>query len=674
MSHTGRRHLENGLPLRRSLSARPPRLACIALLGLGSAWLRRVGLLVLLALTLFMATTAAMAQPDCHRTESRLTLPPNFSPTLAGQSTYLLEDPSGTLIADDVIHGCQAWHASTSQGIQPGITRSVWWAKLPLRLDPSQPGKVYLDTQDNLQDFVDITLVDSQGQVLGSWKTGDRRPFKQRPLANTSVVVPITPPADGIVDVYLRLESHDGLHEAISLKLYQDEDFIQHTQVRYAINALYTGLAIALIVYNAFMYLAARVPMVGLYSVYACTFFLWATTFYGINFQYLWPNWPNFNNNWLALSACLAHIAGFHFFTRYIGNVVPEAKAFSEKANVAIKVLLLVPTTFALFGQYLLTFVTLIPANLVMAHYITGWAAYQWWRGNVMGKYVLLAFSALAVGVILYFSKVLALVDSNVITDNGIQFGAMLEVLLVAFGVAHQFNVIQAGKITAEKNALLAQRALNVELDKLVKERTASLEEANTQLKLLSTTDALTLVHNRRSFEDDITDLLGLHATDRQAWALSLFDIDHFKWVNDHLGHHSGDQVLKAVASVAQRVADSHGARVYRFGGEEFAVVFPQGTDAQTAFDAIEEMRQAIADARIPHGGSRFGVVTASFGVIAYPTAMVIRDAPSEHPCTRADKLLYAAKHAGRNAVMSAEADMPPPSTPDPASPAPHST
>lgn len=605
------------------------------------------------------APPAASAQTGCRHDDARLALPSNFTPTLAGTSTQLLEDPTGRLSLDDVTHGCHAWRRSNSQGIQPGITKSVWWTKLSLRLDPDQAGKVYLDTQDNLQDQVDIHVLGSNGQLLGSWLTGDRRPFRQRPIAHTSVVVPITVPADGVVDVYMRLESYDGLHEAISPKLYRDEDFITHTQTRYAINALYAGLAVTLIVYNAFMYLAARVPMVGLYSIYACTFFLWATTFYGLNFQYLWPDWPNFNNHWLALSACLAHLTGFHFFTRYIGNVIPATEPFSRKAHRIIYALLLVPTTFALFGEYLLTFVTLIPANLIMATYITGWAAYQWRHGNVMGKYVLLAFSALAVGVVLYFAKVLALVDSNFITDNSIQFGAMLEVLLVAFGVAHQFNVIQAGKVTAEKRALLAQRSLNIELDKLVKERTASLEEANTQLKLLSTTDALTEVHNRRSFENDITDLLGLHATDRQAWALGLFDIDHFKWVNDHLGHHSGDQVLKAVAMVAQRVADSHGARVYRFGGEEFAVIFPQGTDAQSAFEAIEAMRQAVADARIPHGGSRFGVVTASFGVIAYPAAEAIPDAPSHHPCTQADKLLYAAKHAGRNAVMSAVAGMP---------------
>lgn len=627
----------------------------------GHAWLLAMCALLAHGLASGQESIATSGQaPGCAQVNAPLTLPADFAPTLVGRSMSLLEDPQASLSLTEVRRACQAWRRSTAQAIQPGITQSVWWTKLSLRLAPNQAGKVYLDTQDNLQDLVDVHLVDAQGRLLGSWQTGDRRPFHQRPLANTSVVIPITPPADGIVDVYMRLASHDGLHEALSPKLYRDDDFIAHTQVRYAINALYAGLAIALIVYNVFMYLAARVPMVGQYSVYACTFFLWASTFYGLNFQYLWPDWPDFNNHWLALSACLAHLAGFHFFTRYVGNVVPRLEPFTRKAHRVILALLLVPTGFALCGKYLLTFVTLIPANLVMATCITGWAAFQWRHGNVMGKYVLLAFSALALGVIIYFAKVLALVDSNVITDNSIQFGAMLEVLLVAFGVAHQFNVIQAGKVNAEKNALQAQRALNAELDNLVQERTASLQEANTQLKLLSTTDALTQLHNRRSFEDDIADILGLPANDRQAWALCLFDIDHFKWVNDHLGHHSGDEVLKVVAQVAQRVADSHGARVYRFGGEEFAVIFSQGTGASSAFEAIEAMRQAVADARIPHGGSRHGVVTASFGVIAYPAAQAIPSTPSDHPCTQADKLLYAAKHAGRNCVMAAEAGLAP--------------
>jgi diguanylate cyclase (GGDEF)-like protein len=136
-----------------------------------------------------------------------------------------------------------------------------------------------------------------------------------------------------------------------------------------------------------------------------------------------------------------------------------------------------------------------------------------------------------------------------------------------------------------------------------------------------------------------------------------LFDIDHFKWVNDHLGHARGDDVLQAVAQVTREVADTHGARVYRYGGEEFAVVFALGTSPHQAFQAIDTMRQAVAGLGIAHAGSPFGVVTASFGVIAYPASIAVLDVASEHPCVKADKLLYAAKHAGRHTVASAQAE-----------------
>lgn len=597
---------------------------------------------------------AAPARPDCAPAVQPLELPADFTSAPAGQFAYVLEDPTGQLGLDDVRQGCHAWQRSSSQGIRPGISSSAWWVRIRIHHPTQQPRKVFLDTQDNLQDHIDIHLLDSQQRVLGSWQTGDRRPFKQRPISSNTVVVPITPPQDGTVDVYMRLASHDGLHEAISPKFYSDEGFIDHTQGRYAVNAIYVGLAASLIVYNAFMYFAARVPMVGLYSLYALTFFLWATTFYGLGFQYVWPDHPDFNNYWLALSACLAHLTGFHFFEKYIGKGAPGTEHIPLKANRLIKLMLLVPTTCALLGQYLLTFVTLMPANLIMATYILSWAGLQWRRGNVMGKYVVLAFSALGAGVILYFMKVIGLVDSNVITDNGIQIGSMLEVLLVAFGVADQLNVIQAGKVAAEKHAHDAQRSLNIELDKLVQERTASLEEANERLRQLSTTDALTRIPNRRSFEDDFRQLLSRRAEQRDSFALSIFDIDHFKWINDQLGHHSGDEVLRTVAQTARRVAEAHGAKVYRFGGEEFAVIFPLGCAIQGAFSAIEEMRQALLALRIPHGGSRFGFVTASFGVVAYQPDAPVAEAGSQHPCAQADKLLYAAKHAGRNTVVQA--------------------
>lgn len=619
------------------------------------------------ALTMLLALLAGMASPGvlahdlaapaagqaCPTPPARVELPAHLSSMAVGTSVLLLEDKTRRLKLDELLSGCPPWKPSTSQGIRPGISSSAWWAKITLANSSDTSQKVFLDTHDNLQDAVDVHLVEAGGRVTAQWQTGDRRPFAQRPTQNNTVVVPVTVPAGGSVDVYLRLDTHDGLHEVISPKLYSEDAYLAHTQLRYTINALYAGLALSLVVYNAFMYVSARVPMVGLYSLYAFTFFLWSSAFYGLPFQYLWPDHPDFNNYWLALTACLAHYAGLYFFSKYIGKGTRGPQQLAARISKAIKVLLLIPTGFALFGQYLGTFVTLMPVNALMSLYIVSWAAIQWRRGNVMGRYVILAFTGLGIGVVLYFSKVMGLVDSNVITDNGIQIGSMLEILFVAFGVANQLNLIQAGRVAAEKEAYQAQKALNIELDSLVRERTASLEQANAILHRLSTTDALTRLHNRRCFDDDLGQLLGrLHARP-ETFSLCILDIDHFKWINDHLGHQAGDEVLKAVALATRQVAEAQGAKVYRYGGEEFAVVFAPGTSPDTARVTVEAMRQAIFDLQVPHQGSPFGVVTASFGVVSYPAGSSLAAGDRTQACACADKLLYAAKHAGRNRVAS---------------------
>ena len=389
-----------------------------------------------------------------------------------------------------------------------------------------------------------------------------------------------------------------------------------------------------------------------MYSLYAFTFLLWSSAFYGLPFQYVWPGLPNFNNYWLALTACLAHFAGLHFFSKYIGKGARGPQKLALQTSRIIQLLLLIPTGFALCGQYLYTFVTLMPLNAVMSLYIVSWACIQWRRGNVMGQYVILAFTGLSIGVVLYFSKVMGLVDSNVITDNGIQIGSMLEILFVAFGVANQLNLIQAGRVAAEKKAYEAQKALNIELDGLVRERTASLEEANAILHRLSTTDGLTKLHNRRSFDDDLKQLLDRRQASPKTLSLCILDIDHFKWINDHHGHQAGDEVLKTVALTTRHIAEAQGAKVYRYGGEEFAIILAPGMATDAALTNIETIRLAILDLQIPHQGSQAGFVTASFGLVSYEAGALALINEGSAPCVCADKLPYAAKHAGRNRVM----------------------
>ncbi len=156
-----------------------------------------------------------------------------------------------------------------------------------------------------------------------------------------------------------------------------------------------------------------------------------------------------------------------------------------------------------------------------------------------------------------------------------------------------------------------------------------------------SLTDSLTGIANKRAMSDALqrSGLLADRYGDN--YSLILCDLDHFKAVNDSYGHVVGDHLLKTAASALEqslRTSDS----VYRFGGEEFAILLPH-TDEKSARDVADRIRNAIAGIRIDCG-DRSVSVTASCGV-----AMHLKDETPDQWLARADEALYRAKAQGRN-------------------------
>jgi len=170
------------------------------------------------------------------------------------------------------------------------------------------------------------------------------------------------------------------------------------------------------------------------------------------------------------------------------------------------------------------------------------------------------------------------------------------------------------------------------------------LREANAHLEDLASRDGLTRLLNRRAFFEAATRAIDRARREREPLALVLFDIDHFKSVNDKFGHPVGDEVLRAVATAASETVRA-GDLVGRYGGEEFAVVLA-GADSELAVRVTEALRTTIAERSIdaPHGAL---AVTASFGI-----ALHVRGHVLEELIKRADLALYEAKRAGRNRVV----------------------
>jgi diguanylate cyclase (GGDEF)-like protein len=180
-----------------------------------------------------------------------------------------------------------------------------------------------------------------------------------------------------------------------------------------------------------------------------------------------------------------------------------------------------------------------------------------------------------------------------------------------------------------------------------LEERNVDLASANEKLTSLSYLDGLTGLPNRRHFDETLQREWSRAARSGSDLSVVMVDVDHFKKLNDLLGHAEGDRCLKELAQVLSAGAARAGDLAARYGGEEFVVLLPQ-TAAEGAAHLAEELRHRVEALGLANPASPFGVVTASFGV----ASTVPRDGgtPAEL-LAAADEALYDAKSSGRNRV-----------------------
>ena len=162
----------------------------------------------------------------------------------------------------------------------------------------------------------------------------------------------------------------------------------------------------------------------------------------------------------------------------------------------------------------------------------------------------------------------------------------------------------------------------------------------------LSTIDSLTRIPNRLAYEKRVEEELHHWQRFSQPTCIVVWDVDHFKRINDSYGHRAGDRVLQAVAGCfAAKIRSTD--FVARYGGEEFVMILP-GTHLEDATQFTERLRAAIASIGFHFRGTPVSI-TVSSGVTTF-----LSEDSAEGAFDRADKAMYQAKDAGRNRYMVA--------------------
>ena len=227
---------------------------------------------------------------------------------------------------------------------------------------------------------------------------------------------------------------------------------------------------------------------------------------------------------------------------------------------------------------------------------------------------------------------------------------ATIQVFVLTLGLLFALPGTYLMELSLRQN-YLQSRLLNLEHK--------SLEDSRLQLDILTSTDGLTHIANRRSFDAALEQEWNRQQRAEVPLSLMMLDVDHFKKYNDHYGHLQGDECLRKIARALAGFARRPGDLAARYGGEEFVLMLP-GIRQDDAEELARQVVETVANLDLPHAGSSWQKVTVSLGVASM---IPIPGAGPDQLILRADDALYQAKGAGRNRVCAYHYTAPPESS-----------
>lgn len=430
-------------------------------------------------------------------------------------------------------------------------------------------------------------------------KTGDRRPFAARDIAHRDFVFPIHVPSQGERVVYLRYQSQGPID--ISLSLFSSPELLESLSREQLAYGIYYGCVIMLLVWSSLVFIAVRDKAFLAYFAYVGTFGLYMLIHNGLAYQYLWPESPRWGNTSLVAFINIALFSGLQF-----SRMILRAKEVTPRLDLAARSLQAVAAVLLLAAPFVPYATIIAPvAGLVLIGVIfmlvMGIAAMV--LGSRPARFYVIAWSSFLCGSVIFLLKTFGMLPHTFFTQNGWQIGSLLEMILLSMTLSTRMN----------------------------------------ELQHQSRTDPLTLLGNRRLFDDKLPQEFALAREEQKPLSLLVLDIDHFKGYNDRHGHARGDQAIKAVANALRKFARKP-LVACRYGGEEFTVILP-GIDCPTAAVMSERLRRSVEETLNGDLAITISVGYACLSRGDFENAEKFFEA--------ADSALYTAKQQGRNCVVA---------------------
>lgn len=518
--------------------------------------------------------------------------------TAEGHLSFLL-DPSGHLEFATIE---QSKFQPLEGDARLGFTDATLWLKLSLQQTTARPQQWLLEVVFASLDQVQLYTQHPDG----TWQiqtAGDTFVFAQRPVDYRNFVFPIQLADNQPQTLYVRITTQDSL--VAPVRIWSPKQFQKWQLSENLLLGLSYGVMLGMLIYNAMLWLILKDRLYGVYLMAAVAAILTVSELNGSAFQYLWPN-----NLWLAnYQHVLVPSLYFLTLTAWARIFLDTAKRV-PKLDIALKSVIALSIAMwpiAIAGFYRLGNQMAFLVGLYMVVVFSSASIRVALTGFAPARLFVLAQVFPLIGALLTVSRASGLLPNSLITEHGFQLGVTLEVLLFSLALAQRVKQLKQAKIDAQHQA---------------------------------ETDHLTGVYNRAGLFRHSEALL---CQTNHPLSILLIDLDHFKPINDQMGHAAGDLVLTTIAERIQSQIRPATDIVGRIGGDEFVVVLKNTDQTQATLIAeriVNALNQPITTAE------GIAQTSASIGVACSLGESTTLDKLLQ----QADKLMYQAKKEGRNA------------------------
>ncbi|WP_133002184.1 MULTISPECIES: sensor domain-containing diguanylate cyclase [Marinomonas] len=512
-------------------------------------------------------------------------------------------DPSGNMPISQVQN--QHFEAS-SNSITLGSNAKTTWAKIVLQNTSDSPITLYLHNPYAYYNHaIELNEV-VNGQVTRKRLLDMDNKDTYEWMYQGTAVFDMTLPRQQVTTLYLKNVSY--IYQVFSVELYS-QDLSKRVLInQYNDITLIVGMVLALIIYNFFLFLSSRLKEHLFYACYLVSGGFWIALSYGL-FASFFDVFGSITLKWnIALGTmpiCLLFFMINIFETR-------KKYPIEHKALLTTIAILATNSIYGLFDiisalEYASTLAFIVMSISLCVTISMFVRRHPLALLFLIGHGFFVTFSVLAV--LFYQGRI----GFNYINSHGVGIGILLESLVLSLIIANRIRTLE------------------------------KLEATQAELQLLASTDPLTQLLNRRSFDLEASALLNQDKQIRFPLSLAILDIDFFKNINDTYGHSLGDQVIVRVADVLRaqcRLQDI----VARYGGEEFVILMPN-TTREKAHVLAERIRTTLAHTSVQVDQNQLVNFTLSVGI----SEVDAKTADLQAAINQADKALYKAKNSGRN-------------------------